>query len=206
MIFLPQDSSKRDKVKKVIEDVCRQNELTVLGWREVPVDETVLGPAAREAVPSMWQLFVKAPKRLKDDEDRDGFERTLYLVRRRFDVEIRRQGLVWDGGEKEYSLILNPVYSNGSNSSPRSRARLRRLLLLQDHRLQGHGAELRPTEVLLGPAEPGLPDSVLHLPPQVQHQHQPQVSESKAACGVPSVSEYRGSPKPLPHVNYISRF
>ncbi|GMI02172.1 hypothetical protein TrVE_jg2069 [Triparma verrucosa] len=102
MIFLPQDSSKRDKVKKVIEDVCRQNELTVLGWREVPVDETVLGPAAREAVPSMWQLFVKAPKRLKDDEDRDGFERTLYLVRRRFDVEIRRQGLVWDGVEPVY--------------------------------------------------------------------------------------------------------
>ena len=105
MIFLPQDSSKRDKVKKVIEDVCRQNELTVLGWREVPVDETVLGPAAREAVPSMWQLFVKAPKRLKDDEDRDGFERTLYLVRRRFDVEIRRQGLVWDGGEKEKKCV-----------------------------------------------------------------------------------------------------
>ncbi|GMH60430.1 hypothetical protein TrLO_g3821 [Triparma laevis f. longispina] len=102
MIFLPQDQEKRDAVKKVIEDVCRQNELTVLGWREVPVDESVLGPAARAAVPSMWQLFVKAPKRLKDDSDRDGFERTLYLVRRRFDVEIRRQGLVWEGVEPVY--------------------------------------------------------------------------------------------------------
>lgn len=50
----------------------------------------------------MWQLFVKAPKRLKDDSDRDGFERTLYLVRRRFDVEIRRQGLVWEGVEPVY--------------------------------------------------------------------------------------------------------
>ena len=48
------------------------------------------------------QLFVKAPKRLSDDEDRDGFERTLYLVRRRFDVEIRRRGLVWEDEEPMY--------------------------------------------------------------------------------------------------------
>ena len=67
------------------------------------------------------QFFVRAPKRLlplekttkggvvngksdADDEDeviaaRDGFERTLYLVRRRFGVERVQRGLVWDDDE-----------------------------------------------------------------------------------------------------------
>lgn len=102
MVFLPRDESRRSAVKEVIENVCKSNELEFLGWREVPVDPTVLGPLARDAMPSMWQFFVKAPARLtNDDTDRDGFERTLYLVRRRFDVERRSRGLVWDDEDGE---------------------------------------------------------------------------------------------------------
>ena len=100
MIFLPQNEERRNKVKDMIESVCKANELDFLGWREVPVNPNVLGEMARNAQPSIWQFFVKAPQRLKnDDDERDGFERTLYLVRRRFDVERRRLGLVWDDDE-----------------------------------------------------------------------------------------------------------
>lgn len=99
MVFLPKDAERRDAVKQMIEDVCASNELGFLGWREVPVDPSVLGEMAREAMPSIWQFFVKAPTRLADDDDRDGFERTLYLVRRRFGVERRRRGLVWEDDE-----------------------------------------------------------------------------------------------------------
>jgi glutamate synthase (ferredoxin) len=102
MIFLPRDETRRKDVKKVIEDVCRANELDFGGWREVPIDPSVLGTMARAAMPSVWQFFVKAPKRLRlDDEGRDGFERTLYLVRRRFDVERKLRGLVWDDTDGE---------------------------------------------------------------------------------------------------------
>lgn len=102
MVFLPRDEERRNQVKSLIEDVCVANELDVIGWREVPVDPETLGPMAREAMPSIWQLFVKAPKRLTaDDDDRDGFERTLYLVRRRFSVELRNKGLTWDDGDGE---------------------------------------------------------------------------------------------------------
>jgi glutamate synthase (ferredoxin) len=99
MVFLPRDPERRDAVKAMIQEVCAANELGFLGWREVPVDPTVLGEMAREAMPSIWQFFVKAPARLQDDADRDGFERTLYLVRRRFGVERRLRGLVWDDDE-----------------------------------------------------------------------------------------------------------
>ncbi|KAI2489773.1 Glutamate synthase central domain [Fragilaria crotonensis] len=102
MIFLPQNEQRRNDVKQVIEDVCRANELEFMGWREVPVDPSVLGEMARKAQPSMWQFFVKAPPRLDyDDDSRDGFERTLYLVRRRFDVERKLRGLVWEDGDGE---------------------------------------------------------------------------------------------------------
>lgn len=106
MVFLPQDASKRAQVKEVIEGVLRNNELKLLGWRAVPVDPSVLGANARGACPHMEQLFVAAPERLVDDDDRDGFERTLYLVRRRFDVELRRRGLVWDE-ENQYTYFAS---------------------------------------------------------------------------------------------------
>jgi glutamate synthase (ferredoxin) len=104
MLFLPRDADRRNALKKVVEDVLEANELELVGWREVPVDVTVLGELARAAAPSMWQIFVKAPKRLSDadEEERDGFERTLYLVRRRFDVERRARGLVWDDDDGEF--------------------------------------------------------------------------------------------------------
>jgi len=101
-VFLPRDEERREAVKEVIKSVCESNELGFIGWREVPVDNETLGPMAKAVVPSMWQFFVKAPKRLdNDDEDRDGFERTLYLVRRRFDVAMKQAGLLWDDDDSE---------------------------------------------------------------------------------------------------------
>jgi len=105
MIFLPRNETRRNPLKEMIEEVCKSNELDFLGWREVPVDPSVLGYLARDACPSIWQFFVKAPKRLNnDDKSRDGFERTLYLVRRRFDVERRKRGLFWDDDDNELYL------------------------------------------------------------------------------------------------------
>ena len=101
-VFLPRDEKGREAVKEVMKTVCESNELGFIGWREVPVDNETLGPMAKAVVPSMWQFFVKAPERLdNDDESRDGFERTLYLVRRRFDVALKEAGLVWEDDDSE---------------------------------------------------------------------------------------------------------
>jgi glutamate synthase (ferredoxin) len=105
MVFLPQEEDRRNQVKEIIQKVCEANELKFLGWREVPVDPETLGPMAKAVVPSMWQMFVKAPERLEDDEEtRDGFERTLYLVRRRIAVELKAANLLKkeDGSDEVY--------------------------------------------------------------------------------------------------------
>ncbi|GMI26719.1 hypothetical protein TeGR_g7219, partial [Tetraparma gracilis] len=104
MVFLPCDPERSAKLRSMIEEVCSANELSFLGWRLVPTDPSTLGEAAEAAMPSIWQFFVKAPSRLEDDGDRDGFERTLYLVRRRFVVERERQGLLWGDDDDEMYL------------------------------------------------------------------------------------------------------
>jgi len=98
MGFLPRDPERRAGVKKVIEDVIGASDLEFLGWREVPVDDEVLGPLAKAVVPSMWQFLVKNNNKIEDDdvEGRDAFERTLYLIRRRFAVEMKQRDLEWD--------------------------------------------------------------------------------------------------------------
>jgi len=110
-IFLPRDETRRDAVKAVIEKVCKDNELGWLGWREVPTDPSVLGPLALASMPSVWQFIVKAPERLSDGdgEARDGFERTLYLVRRRISVELKKAGLEWDDDD---GVVYIPSFSS----------------------------------------------------------------------------------------------
>ena len=113
MVFLPRDAERRKAAMQVIEDVCNNNELDFIGWREVPVDPSVLGENARKAQPHIMQFFVKAPKQLNamDDKERDGFERTLYLVRRRFCVELASRGLVWDDDDNVIPMFTIPTIS-----------------------------------------------------------------------------------------------
>jgi len=114
-IFLPRDESRRNDVKAVIEKVCKDNELGWLGWREVPTDPSVLGPLALASMPSVWQFIVDAPEQLRerlgdgDEEARDGFERTLYLVRRRITVELKKAGLQW---EDDDGVVYIPSFSS----------------------------------------------------------------------------------------------
>eukprot|EP00957_Ditylum_brightwellii_P162892 12404242-Ditylum_brightwellii.AAC.1 len=108
MIFLHHDTKCHNGIKEMIKDVCKCNKLGFLGWREVLVNNDALSQLAKAVVPPMWQFFVKAPAHLcNNDEGRDEFERTLYLVRRCFEVERKMHGLVWnDDDDKVYIVSL----------------------------------------------------------------------------------------------------
>jgi len=78
MIFLPQDKEAAQRAKATIEQVASEENLTVLGWRVVPVHAHLLGVQARENQPQIEQVFV-ASKNQSGDE----LERQLYITRRR---------------------------------------------------------------------------------------------------------------------------
>ena len=70
MAFLPQDSDRALEHRLYIEEVVKGENLTVLGWREVPVRPEVLGVQARENQPRIEQVIVTSPDNLSGDEFR----------------------------------------------------------------------------------------------------------------------------------------
>lgn len=78
MVFLPALAAQAALARQVVEKVLIQEDLTLLGWREVPVKPEVLGIQARENQPEIAQLFVSS-EHLTGDE----LNRHLYRVRRR---------------------------------------------------------------------------------------------------------------------------
>jgi glutamate synthase (ferredoxin) len=77
MVFLPQEPSAREVAKGYVEEVIRAEQLTVLGWREVPVKPAVLGIQARNNQPHMEQILVTCPTGCSGDE----LDRRLYIAR-----------------------------------------------------------------------------------------------------------------------------
>ncbi|GAC1669936.1 MAG: glutamate synthase large subunit [Candidatus Acidiferrum sp.] len=84
MIFLPVEKHQRLQCEGILERVVREEGLTVLGWRDTPIDGTAIGRVARASQPYIQQLFVGRPASLQED----AFERKLYIVRKRVESEI----------------------------------------------------------------------------------------------------------------------
>ncbi|MFH1091424.1 MAG: glutamate synthase subunit alpha, partial [Pseudomonadota bacterium] len=77
MVFLPQDRFARRECMQILEDEAAAMDCKVLGWREVPVNRSALGSAARSNCPEVMQIFLKSP-----GPDPMAFERRLYVIRR----------------------------------------------------------------------------------------------------------------------------
>ncbi|MGZ8736813.1 MAG: glutamate synthase large subunit [Nocardioides sp.] len=58
--FLPGDEDHIEKTRQRIEEIAAEEGLSVLGWREVPTDPSMLGATAVSVMPSFQQLFVAA--------------------------------------------------------------------------------------------------------------------------------------------------
>jgi glutamate synthase domain-containing protein 2/glutamate synthase domain-containing protein 1/glutamate synthase domain-containing protein 3 len=80
MCFLPTNDAVRTKLEALLELNTRVEGQVVLGWRDVPVDETQVGETANASRPVIRQLFVGAGPEHEDDQD--AFERKLYVIRR----------------------------------------------------------------------------------------------------------------------------
>ncbi|MBR4450097.1 MAG: glutamate synthase subunit alpha, partial [Treponema sp.] len=84
MFFLPPEGSAVSGAleKSRFEEVCKKHELTVLGWRTVPVKKEVLGKKARDCMPVIEQVFIAKPGSVKAGLE---FDQVLYRARRDFE-------------------------------------------------------------------------------------------------------------------------
>ncbi len=81
MFFLPQNEDARARCMKEVNGVIEREQLSLLGWREVPVDASALGPKAREEMPFIAQCFVGGLSG-------DALERKLFVVRKQCEKRI----------------------------------------------------------------------------------------------------------------------
>ena len=57
-VFLPTDPGERKKCVELFEQAVRDEGQTVLGWRDVPTDNSMIGPTAKRVEPAMKQIFI----------------------------------------------------------------------------------------------------------------------------------------------------
>lgn len=58
-VFLAKDDAKAAAGRAALERRLTEQGLDILGWREVPVDDSCLGPMARDCMPRIEQVFVE---------------------------------------------------------------------------------------------------------------------------------------------------
>lgn len=162
MVFLPQDEMLVKKAREIVVEVLTKANLTVLGWRVVPVKESVLGIQARENQPQIEQIIVASPHQRGDE-----LERTLYKARRRIGKALDADGtlkwsddiyicsfssrtIVYKGMVRSsvlgefYTDLKNPAYSSAFAVYHRrfSTNTLPKWPLAQPMRLLGHNGEI----------------------------------------------------------------
>jgi glutamate synthase domain-containing protein 2/glutamate synthase domain-containing protein 1/glutamate synthase domain-containing protein 3 len=91
MCFLPTDEEVRGRLEELLERTVREEGQQLLGWRDVPVQEEHTGRVAAACRPVIRQLFVGAGAEQQDD--REAFERKLYVIRRICELTAPEPGL-----------------------------------------------------------------------------------------------------------------
>lgn len=83
--FLPFESEERAKAMREIERIAEEENLVVLGWRDVPVDaeKANVGPTALSVAPHFAQLFVKGTR----EEAGIALDRLAFCLRKRVEHE-----------------------------------------------------------------------------------------------------------------------
>jgi glutamate synthase (NADPH) large chain len=64
--------------------IAQEEQVEVLGWREVPIDPSLVGATARSVMPTFWQLFLAGPR----GEQGLALDRLVYPVRKRIEHEL----------------------------------------------------------------------------------------------------------------------
>ncbi len=87
VFFLPRDGVERARAMFIAEEVVHSRGLSLVGWRQVPLDEKALGPQARQTQPAIWHLLIAQPA----DQQRE-FEQLLYLTRKEIERRLLEAG------------------------------------------------------------------------------------------------------------------
>src|SRR5581483_3660420 len=78
-LFMPKEKAWRKVIQSIIADQIKDEGLKLLGWREVPTDNSSLGETVKPTEPANMQVFIGRGAHIKDEVE---FERRLYILRK----------------------------------------------------------------------------------------------------------------------------
>ena len=84
ILFLPQDEADAEECIAIMVDFIAREGLSLIGFREVPRDNSTLGEVAKKAEPRMKQILIGGELEQHD------LERKLYIVRKKTENAIRK--------------------------------------------------------------------------------------------------------------------
>jgi glutamate synthase (NADPH/NADH) large chain len=80
-VFMPRDPAVRERIEQIFVKAAAEENLEVLGWRDVPVNTSVLGESVKPTEPFHRQVFVARGPNFKDT-DPQSFARKLFVMRK----------------------------------------------------------------------------------------------------------------------------
>ncbi|KZE11146.1 MULTISPECIES: glutamate synthase large subunit [Sphingomonas] len=87
MVFMPRtDLGAQETCRTLVESEIIEAGWSIYGWRQVPVDVSVIGMKAQATRPEIEQIMIAGPA--PEEMDEAEFEKNLYLVRRRIEKRI----------------------------------------------------------------------------------------------------------------------
>ncbi len=90
MVFFPQDPYKRQEFITLFEQTISDEGQILIGWRDVPTDNHMLGETSKAVEPFVRQVFIAKGDNV---HDQDAFERKLYVIRKRMERSLRLSGV-----------------------------------------------------------------------------------------------------------------
>ena len=151
MVFLPRtDFGAQERCRIIVETEILRFGHTILGWRQVPVDISVIGEKANATRPEIEQILIGRGNPQLDNRE---FEKQLYILRRR----MEKAALAENIGEFYVCSLVVPL-----------------------GRLQGHVPGRASVGLLPRPARRALHLALRHLPPALFDQHLPAMEAGPA--------------------------
>ena len=88
-LFLPRNSlADQETCRSIVESEIIAFGYRIYGWRQVPVDVSVIGEKARVTRPEIEQIMIEGPEPGPGYENQAKMEKDLYLVRRRIERKV----------------------------------------------------------------------------------------------------------------------
>ena len=109
-LFMPKETAWRKVIQSIIAEQIKEEGLLLLGWRDVPTDNSSLGETVKPTEPANMQVFIGRNGTAKTEDE---FERRLYILRKSISQAIyqrRDRGLA---GYYPVSLSCRTVIYKG---------------------------------------------------------------------------------------------